>query len=493
MSSSDISVDVDLQDTTENDPLVPDESITTHHEEPPSTCAENLRKPHFLWMILFSISLSTIITSTIAPLDIKCWEYYSENTTFSSRLPREEDCKMPEVLALAAGCLKLYQMVSYFAAFLSIGYLSTLSDYKGRRFIFKLSIIGIMIAYSNIIFVYYYWRIVSSKFLFLGAMIEGLSGGIIAINTACHAYLSDCTKPENRSVAFGFMHAFAFCGMTIGPTLGGYIIKKNAESVISLFYIVLCGLVLFLFFVTLILPESLSKELRLRRYESSSLSTTSPRQLYSSLTILTQPPVNVREGSSWRGRNALYILSTIYLIYRLSQAGQNDIIVLYTADKFHWSFLENGYFLSLQAFTRFTALILLLPLCRVLQSRYLSSNSRALDIFMMRIGLTMEVVGFALFAIAPTPNMFYFACVINSLATLASPAIRSLFTTFVLPTQAGQILGALSVIESVGSVLSPFWMNSLYSWSVREGFSESVFWANSILFVVSTFLAFFIL
>jgi len=70
-----------------------------------------------------------------------------------------------------------------------------------------------------------YWRIVRIEFLYVGSIIQGLLGGIIAINTACHAYLSDCTRSENRSVAFGFMHASAFCGMAIGPTLGGLIVK----------------------------------------------------------------------------------------------------------------------------------------------------------------------------------------------------------------------------------------------------------------------------
>lgn len=82
-----------------------------------------------------------------------------------------------------------------------------------------------MTAFSNIIFVSHYWKVVSVRFLFVGAILEGLSGGIIAINTACHAYLSDCTRPENRSVVFGIMHATAYSGMTIGPTLGGLIIK----------------------------------------------------------------------------------------------------------------------------------------------------------------------------------------------------------------------------------------------------------------------------
>ncbi|RHZ69861.1 hypothetical protein Glove_277g40 [Diversispora epigaea] len=461
---------------------------------------EKIRKPHVLWMLIFSITLSSILTSTTAPLvrfvlDIVCLEYYDDkNIDNTLTPPSEEDCKITEISALASKYLMWYQMFSYLAATLSIGFLSTLSDYHGRRFIFRLATLGVIISFSNVIFVYHYWRIVSVKFLFVGAIFEGLSGGVIAINTACHAYLSDCTRPENRSLVFGIMHAFAFCGMTIGPTLGGVIVKST-NSVISVFYFVVCALLFFLVFVSFILPESLSKELRHQRRVSSPVSSISPRHLFSSLTILKQEPVNYDEEerrNSWSSRNTMYILSVIYLIYRLSQAGQNDIITLYTTQRFNWSTLENGFFLSLQAFTRFIALILLLPLCRLLQTKYLSSYSHSLDIHMTRAGLIMEIVGFALFASAIVPNMLYFACVINSLATIATPAIRSLFTMYVLPTQAGQVLGALSVIESVGSIFSPLWMNPLYSWSVRKGFSEIVFWANSLLFVIASFLAFLI-
>jgi len=138
----------------------------------------------------------------------------------------------------------------------------------------------------------------------------------------------------------------------------------------------------------------------------------------------------------------------------------------------------------LQAFTRFIALLVILPLLRLIQSRYQSSYARSLDLWTMRGGFIMEVIGFTLFAIAAKPFWFYFACVINSLSTITTPAMRSLFTTYVLPTQAGQILGAISVLESIGSILSPLWMNKLYNQGIIIGMEEIVFWANAGLFVV---------
>ncbi|CAG8766187.1 22994_t:CDS:2 [Dentiscutata erythropus] len=492
----------DSQEATENSPLLPEESIDlTDQETSKLSFIKDFRNPHVLWMIVFSFTLSTIMTSIIAPLvqivlDVVCLEYYELNdnnmnsTDILSNLI-EKDCKDPQIFSLAATRLMLYQICLYVSATLSIGYISTLSDFKGRRFVFRISTLGIIFACSVVILMSHHWKVIGSNFLFIGAIVEGLLGGVIAINTACHAYISDCTKPVNRSVAFGFMHASAYCGMSIGPILGGIIVEATG-SALSVFYVVICALSVFFIFVSFILPESLSPELRLQNESSTSFP--SPKYIFSALIILNQTPVyseNIR-NNIWK-RNVLYILSIIYFIYRVSQAGQNDIIALYTTRKFGWTTLENGFFFTLQASTRFMALIVLLPLIRFLQGKYLTTYSRTLDLVMMRIGLIIEIAGFTLFATAIYPNMFYFACVVNSLATIATPAIRTLFTIFVLPTQAGQILGAMSVIESVGSILSPLFLNSLYSISVLRGFDEIVFWANSLLFVLATFLAFLVL
>ncbi|RGB34691.1 major facilitator superfamily domain-containing protein [Rhizophagus diaphanus] len=474
--------DLNSQDVSETSYLLDD------NDNVQRSWLNRLRRPHLLWMIPFSITLSIIMTSIEAPIihfisDLACKEFKEQHKNLSN----DDGCNLREIRILASNYVMWYATLSHIAVTLSIGYLSTLSDYFGRKFIFRLSTFGIILGIINIIIVAHYWRIVGIKMLYVGSIIQGLLGGVIAINTACHAYLSDCTSSENRSVAFGLMHASAFCGMAIGPTLGGLTVKVTG-SILSVFYIAICALIIFLFVVSFIVPESVPSNIRELNYSTSS--PTSFSHIFSPLTILTRLPVEIGDSDSnrnrsWRGRNTIYILAVIYFIYRISQAAQNEIINLYTKYKFGWTSLENGYFLSLQAFTRFIALIVLLPLLRLIRSRYQSSYARSLDIWTMRGGLVMEIIGFILFAIAAKPFWFYFACVINSLATITSPAMRSLFTTYVLPTQAGQILGAISVIESVGSILSPLWMNKLYNQGVNYGIEEIVFWANAGIFIAS--------
>nr|CAG8546577.1 15308_t:CDS:2 [Entrophospora candida] len=415
---------------------------------------DSLRKPHALWMLPFSFILSVIISSTIAPLDIACLEYYDTNNSTITINNGDDDpdvrnCRIPEVQSMASTYLMIYQMSLFIA------------DYKGRIFIFRISIFGTIFAFLIIILVGNYWRIIGIKLMFIGAIVEGLCGGIIAINTACHAYTSDCISPENRSLSFGLMNAFAFGGMTVGPTLGGLIIKKTG-SVLSIFYIAMFAQSIFLLFVIFILPESLSSESR-------------------------------RNNQQGQGQHHYHQNSLL----SLSQAGQNEIIALYTTYKFHWTPLENGFFYSLQSFTRFIALLVFLPLCKLINSKFISShynnnnidnNTTNLDTWLMRFGLVMESIGFMVFALADLPEIFYLGCIFTSVSTIISPTIRSICISFVSPTKTGQILGGLSLLEGIGSILSPLWMNSLYSWSVKNEFPEIVFWSNSGLFIVAAFL-----
>ncbi|CAH1764654.1 13440_t:CDS:2 [Entrophospora sp. SA101] len=208
---------------TEESPLLVEDDHSP--QSPPSTTPDkkfsltyiidSLRKPHALWMLPFSFILSVIISSTIAPL-----EYYDTNNSTITINNGDDDpdvrnCRIHEVQSMASTYLMIYQMSLFIA------------DYKGRIFIFRISIFGTIFAFLIIILVGNYWRIIGIKLMFIGAIVEGLCGGIIAINTACHAYTSDCISPENRSLSFGLMNALAFGGMTVGPTLGGLIIKDR--------------------------------------------------------------------------------------------------------------------------------------------------------------------------------------------------------------------------------------------------------------------------
>lgn len=102
-------------------------------------------------------------------------------------------------------------------------------------------------------------------------------------------------------------------------------LTKATGSILSVFYIAFFALIIFLFVVSFILPESIPPSVRELNYSTSP--PTSFKHVFSPLTILTGSPIEIGDGDrdrdrSWRGRNTLYILAVIYFIYKISQAGK---------------------------------------------------------------------------------------------------------------------------------------------------------------------------
>lgn len=107
------------------------------------------------------------------------------------------------------------------------------------------------------------------KLLIIAPIIEGFLGGWSTLQSATSAYVSDCTSSGSRATIFSRFTGVFYVGFSMGPAIGGWIIKNGIgtqpgqpKSVTAVFYLaVLCSftnllLVLFVF------PESLSAEKR---------------------------------------------------------------------------------------------------------------------------------------------------------------------------------------------------------------------------------------
>src|SRR5688572_13591628 len=71
------------------------------------------RRPHLLWMIPFSITLSTIMTSIQAPivqfiLELACQEFKERNKDI-------DDCNIPEIQITASNYVMWYTTLSHIA------------------------------------------------------------------------------------------------------------------------------------------------------------------------------------------------------------------------------------------------------------------------------------------------------------------------------------------------------------------------------------------
>jgi hypothetical protein len=78
-------------------------------------------------------------------------------------------------------------------------------------------------------------------------------------------------------------------------------------------------------------------------------------------------------------------------------------------------------------------------------------NSTLFDIWMVRVGIGIDAVCLALAGLATNAYVFAAAGMLQSFSMLAQPSIRGLLTTLVKPTQVGELLGAIAILDSIAS------------------------------------------
>src|SRR3954447_7493861 len=157
------------------------------------------------------VSMTTTSSKPSAPLGLIILTVFITMVGFGIVIPvlpvyAKSDFKMtPGQLGALVGVFSLVQLVS-------APFFGKLSDRIGRRPVLLVSVIGTAVGFIVLGAAHAVWM------LFLGRIIDGISGGNIATAQAC---IADVTPPEGRSRAMGMIGAAFGVGFVLGPALGG--------------------------------------------------------------------------------------------------------------------------------------------------------------------------------------------------------------------------------------------------------------------------------
>jgi DHA1 family tetracycline resistance protein-like MFS transporter len=184
-----------------------------------------------LWIILGITVLNAIGMTIVFPLFPFLLEKY---------VPAER------VAVVMSALVSVFAVCTFFAA----PVFGALSDRYGRKSILLISLLGSVVGYLLLGIGGALW------ILFLGRIIDGLTAGN---QSALFAYITDSTEPHERGKWFGYIGGAIGAGFMIGPVIGGLL---GTISVTLPFFVTAGITFVSMICITLLLPESLSREKR---------------------------------------------------------------------------------------------------------------------------------------------------------------------------------------------------------------------------------------
>ncbi len=316
-------------------------------------------------------------------------------------------------VASAASVVGWFGFVWAGGQFLFSPVVGALSDRYGRRPVVLLSNFGLGLDYLVMALA------PSLAWLFVGRVISGITAS--SFSTA-GAYVADVTPPEERAAKFGMLGAAFGLGFIVGPAVGGLLGAVN----LRLPFWVAAGLSLtnaaYGYFV---LPESLPPERRVK----SSWRLANP---VGSLVML-------------RARPALVGLVVAAFLYYVAHEVWPSLFVLYSGYRYAWG--ERAVGVALAA----------VGVCQMLVSVFLvkAAVSRLGEWGTLLAGLGSGMFGALAGGLATNGAWFALSIPFGGLMGLTMPALQSLMTARVGPTEQGRLQGVVSSVQGIAFMLGP--------------------------------------
>ncbi len=299
--------------------------------------------------------------------------------------------------------------------FLSAPILGRLSDRYGRRLLLALSLFGTAIGYfltgwGASIFV-----------IFLGRLIDGITGGNISI---AQAYIADVTKKEERAKAMGMIGAAFGLGFIIGPVIGG---MMGRISIGAPFFLASAISLLNTIGVLLFLPEPVHHE----EPKEKGLFLFSPASLREALK---PPQIGAFVG--------------LFFLINLGFSMIHGITPLFTQRRFGWDAGHNGYFFA------FLGVIMV-----VVQAGLIGRLVKKFgELRVAIVGFLLLALGMATLGSSIHGSMFFFGGLFVALGSgLANPTLQALVSKHSSADEQGGVLGIAQGFGALARTAGPLY------------------------------------
>jgi len=304
--------------------------------------------------------------------------------------------------------------------------LGVLSDRFGRRPILLICILGSAAGYLIFGLGGSLWL------LFLGRIIDGLTGGNISV---LFGYVADITEPKDRGKYFGMLGSAAGVGSLIGSAVGGLLATINYSAP----FLAAAGL----FLLTLVggyflLPESLDKEHRI-----------------TSITVSELNPLK-QLVSVFRWANLRWLLLA-WFFYAFPVGILQTTITVLMKDSLGFSATQAGLVVTLLG-----AVDILVQGVLVGWLLARLGNIRLGLLAFVLVGTSYLVLGSIAFLATPILLLVGITLFAGS-GSLVENAVRGLISGMVGRNEQGRVSGAMQSLQSLGWVVGPLLGGFIYT------------------------------
>ncbi|KAF2791201.1 tetracycline-efflux transporter-like protein [Melanomma pulvis-pyrius CBS 109.77] len=462
------------------------------------------KRPSIFWLLPPFLLFTTAYGGIIVPkmnliIDLICRDYFAdqENDPLSGITDpdqRFDQCQNPDVSSRASLFLLYASLCSGILSAITSPKIGALSDRYGRKLLLVITTSGVLVGEILTIIAAKYPEVVSVNWILVGYAADGLCGSFIVGMALAHSYAADCTPPQRRNVAFGYFHACLFTGIAIGPILSGYLIEARekavgrSEAVLLVFYIALACHCIFILFLLLVIPESLSKtrqeaararyngELELLGPDWDWINQLRSVNLLAPLKILWPTGPGSSSPVRW---NLVLLAATDTIMFGVAM-GAMSVVVMYMRLQFNWKEFESSKFVSIVNSCRVVSLLVVLPLITRLvrgktgTKKQKNSGSDLFDLTIIRISILFDMLGYLGYSLVRDGNLFIISGTIASIGGMGSPTLGSALTKHVPPDRVGQLMGAMGLLHALSRVIGPTIFNGIYSATVKS-FRQAVF------------------
>lgn len=335
--------------------------------------------------------------------------------------------------------------------FLFAPLLGALSDRFGRRPILILSGFGLGLDYIIMALA------PNLAWLFLGRILSGITASSYA---TAGAYVADVTPVERRAAAFGMVGAAWGIGFILGPALGGLV---GGIGVRLPFWTAAAFSLTSAAYGLFVLPESLPAEHRQRfRWRRSNP--------IGSLKLL-------------RSHRDLLGLSGVNFLQFLAFQVLPSVFVIYAGYRYGWGPIEVGLSLTVVG-------ALNIAVQGGLVKRFIKRFGERTALI---TGLIAGAASFVVWGLASNPSIFILAIVVFAPIGFVQPAVQSLMTRRVGPSEQGQLQGANASIAGLTGILGPILFTLIFAQfigpSARAELPGMPFFVAAVLMLASVALA----